>query len=814
MKIGQSRGQKSDGYADKALAGLISVVWLPVLGYGAWRLLSDPVDADWLLLAAVTMLVVSRLDDRLGGPRAIAVADCFFLVSLLVYGLWPAVVLAGATGAFSCVHYKDRRRLILFDAGVKGLSILAAGLVVGALFGDLTVLKAASIWDVLPAAGLAALVYCGISVGTLAAMPALAHGGAKIHKWGEHLIRSSISCLAAGVSAGILVKLISVAGFYPVILAVPVIAFTYLTYKPKSEEHESTVELPRQAGNSAESLEVLAAAIDAKEGGSPDHVRRVQIYSAGLGKYLGLSEPEMEALTRAAVLHDIGKVAVPDYILNKPGALTPAEFERMKVHVTLGADILEKAALPYPVAPVVRHHHEKWDGRGYPDGLKGDQIPITARILTLTDCFDALREEGPHGPAKTREEAVAIVKAESGKMFDPNAVRIFVEHLGEFEAEIRWQQVDLQSSLSRKSGERRAKRAPVESPRDRYERIQSAHLELTALYGLARIVSLLDFRDAFPILASRLEELVGSTTCAVYVLNPGSDDIEVAAATGRNGQQLKGKKMQPGSGVTGWVITNDQSMHNCDPALDFDALKAEIMDRYLTATVVPLMMEGEMAAALAVYSKDTPTFSADDLRLIEAVAKLASDAMSNSGRHKSSEAAGLTDGITGLPNARALKSRFEEETERARRHRDTFAVLMMDLDGFGAVNEHFGHQAGDMILRQAAQLLKSLVRSSDFISRYGSDEFIALVQASPDEITDLARRIQQVTDHHDFGPSGASLFIGVSIGGACFPDSGVTFDELLLAADRAMNADKVRRKTLLGASGGQGDPDRDRYRVM
>ena len=157
-------------------------------------------------------------------------------------------------------------------------------------------------------------------------------------------------------------------------------------------------------------VEALATAIDAKDQTTHCHVRRMQIYAEGLGKLLGVSEAELAALKAGALLHDVGKLAVPDHILNKPGVLTPAEFERTKIHTVVGAEILSRVDFPYPVIPIVRHHHERWDGRGYPDGLKGDQIPITARIMCVIDCFDSVREDRPFRPGKSKEEAIDLLK--------------------------------------------------------------------------------------------------------------------------------------------------------------------------------------------------------------------------------------------------------------------------------------------------------------------------------------------------------------------------------------------------------------------
>jgi putative nucleotidyltransferase with HDIG domain len=163
---------------------------------------------------------------------------------------------------------------------------------------------------------------------------------------------------------------------------------------------------------------------------------RVQVYAAGVARILGCSDADIEALKAGALLHDIGKIAVPDYILNKPGKLTATEFEKMKYHTIAGAQILGRVDFPCPVVPIVRHHHERWDGRGYPDGLAGEQIPITARILSVVDCFDAVREDRQYRTGMTREQAIDLLIKGSGAQYDPNAVGTFISHLPEFEAEI------------------------------------------------------------------------------------------------------------------------------------------------------------------------------------------------------------------------------------------------------------------------------------------------------------------------------------------------------------------------------------------
>ena len=184
-------------------------------------------------------------------------------------------------------------------------------------------------------------------------------------------------------------------------------------------------------------IEALAMAIDAKDQTTHDHLQRVHVYATEIAKELRLSPLEMEALQAAAMLHDIGKLAVPEHIISKPGRLTPEEFEKMKIHPVVGAEILERVQFPYPVAPIVRSHHEKWDGTGYPDGLSGPAIPVGARILSVVDCLDALASDRQYRKAVPLDRAMEMVVELSGKSFDPDIVAILRRRYKELEGMAR-----------------------------------------------------------------------------------------------------------------------------------------------------------------------------------------------------------------------------------------------------------------------------------------------------------------------------------------------------------------------------------------
>jgi len=793
----------------------VSVVGLMIFAYAGCALAFRPINFEWILLSLVTILMVSRIDIGIHkGRSAVTLSDTFIFISMLLYGTHASVVLAGLDAAVCALLFKERRRMILFNGAAMSMSIFAASSTVTLMFGELRPLASEPARLVL-AAGMLALIHLVLISGTMSVASSQKNVLSLVDSWKASFLWTSISALAGAASACLIVELITVISFYAFIISVPILTVTYFTYKVYLDRVETS---NRHAEQMAElhlkTIEALAIAIDAKDEVTPDHVHRVQIYATGLARLFGLSDPELEALKAGALLHDIGKLAVPDYILNKPGPLTPAEFDKMKVHTIVGAEILERVGFPYPVVPVVRHHHERWDGRGYPDGLRGDEIPMTARILTLSDCFDAVCEDRNYRAAMTRDQAIEMLKEGSGTVFDPNVVRTFLDHLDEFETEIRERCVERQRvELPQPPGNTRA--AKTESGPMVYEHIRSAHREVIALYDIAQTIGTsLDLRDTFAVFAARLEDIVSYTTCVLYRVRPDSTDVEAAHIAGRNAELFRTKSLPSGAGITGWVVANRHPMHNCDPRLDFDALKVELPEAYRTATVVPLMRDEAILGALAMYSADLSSYTADHLRLMEAVAKLASDAIANSAHHERTETSALTDVLTGLANARALRYRFEEEADRARRHRDTFSVMMMDLDGFKAVNDKLGHQAGDQLLRELSVLLLSHIRSSDFVSRYAGDEFVAILQVGQEEVQELSQRIQRAIDHHDFGFRGSKLFLGLSVGAASFGVDGETLDELLLAADRAMYADKARRKTLFAESKSLSTNDLGQFRVM
>ena len=570
---------------------------------------------------------------------------------------------------------------------------------------------------------------------------------------------------------------------------------TYLIYRSARARLQSkTNEIEALSQLHLATAEALATAIDAKDQTTHCHVRRVQIYAAGMGEVFGLAPNEIAALKAGALLHDIGKLAVPPHILNKPGPLTPAEFEKMKIHTVVGAQILGRVDFPYPVIPIVRHHHEQWDGRGYPDRLRGEQIPITARIISVVDCFDSVREDRPFRRGMTMDEATALLLRGAGIHFDPVVVEQFLKHLPLFDAEIAT--LGLQHQPANHSTEPPIQLSTVDMAQTRergsfiaYDQIKKAHREVYALYEIARTFGTsLDVEHTLEILVDKVGHVVPFDTCIVYFYDDSKGYATARHVVGKNIQKLAGRCIALGEGVTGFALANRSPVNQLHPSLDFTDINPEAAIKYRSMASLPLCKDDVLLGALSVYSSELEQYTDDHMRLLETVTRLASDALANAMQHAEAESNALTDPLTGLPNARYLALRFEEEAARARRTDRTFQVVMLDLDEFKNVNDTYGHKAGDKMLRDVAHIIEGQLREYDFLARYGGDEFVALVQEVVGaQVEELCVRIENAVSKFEL-PLGKNRVarVGISVGTATFGINGETLDQLVVAADNEM----------------------------
>jgi putative nucleotidyltransferase with HDIG domain len=423
------------------------------------------------------------------------------------------------------------------------------------------------------------------------------------------------------------------------LLLLPVLFFVYRShslYVRRLQEEKQRAEDQRAHAEEVAALhrrtiETLAIAIEAKDQTTADHLERVEIYAVEVAKELGLSETELEALRASALLHDIGKLAVPEYIISKPGKLTPEEFEKMKTHTVVGAEIVERIQFPYPVAPIVRSHHEKWNGTGYPDGLAGEQIPIGARILSAVDCLDALASDRQYRRALPLDEAIKVVQSEAGKSFDPRVVDVLARRYVELERMARGsghaEKAKLSTHLKIERGE--APAAGFESAgthADTSRDLVSFHDSIEEAEGRARklaaITRALDRSDSdggvYSVLGTMLQDLVPYQAMVVYIRR--NEHLVPAAVDGDDHRLFTSLEIPLGMGLSGWVAENRKSIINGNPSVEPGYLSDPTKFSTLrSALAIPLESNDGVFGVLSLYRLDRDAFTKSDLTLLLSV---------------------------------------------------------------------------------------------------------------------------------------------------------------------------------------------------
>jgi diguanylate cyclase (GGDEF)-like protein/putative nucleotidyltransferase with HDIG domain len=596
----------------------------------------------------------------------------------------------------------------------------------------------------------------------------------------------------------------------PLVVASLCLAFVRLQWRRlDSTRRAFEEELGRErevSGLRLRAVESLAIAIDAKDQTTHGHVRRTRLYATELGKLLRITSAEMLALEAGALLHDIGKLAVPEYILNKPGRLTAAEFEKMKIHAGVGADIVGRIGFPFPVEGLVRHHHERWDGTGYPLGLRGEEIPLVARIISVVDFYDSTRCDRPYRAGMSRDESLALLRQESAFSFDPQVVETFAKNVEAFDLMLSEEDAREQvradaegSGDARVVDESIAVRTLTSSDgASGFRSIAEAQREVFALHEIAQAVgSSLNLQDTAALVASRLGSIVPFDACVFFVADERSGMAEPVYATGEQTEFYSSRRIPAGEGITGWVIANARTMSDAAPDLDTAGMPEEIASRVGSVLSSPLVREDGAFGAVTLYASKPGAYTHEHARLLESVCLHVSGALGNAVTFERTKQSALTDTLTALPNARALRLVLEQRLAECRRQgNEPVAVLSIDLDDFKKINEEFGHGVGDRLLASVADVIKEQFRQMDMLARYSGDEFVAVMPgAGADAASLVMERVRAAIESYSFPfKTGRALRVAVTIGASCHPSDGETADELLLAATQAMRRNKGTRR--------------------
>jgi putative nucleotidyltransferase with HDIG domain len=604
-----------------AYVAAIVIAGVVVLGLAAWALPSTPNVRDWGVLAAVA-LIASRFPLRVPGRNAwFSISDTFFMTSALLFGPAPATITIAVDSLLMSHAFKTfSLRRFLFNSSAPAIAFWVGAQVFFALSGFAPLSGAAVAADtlVLPLTCFA-VVYFGLNSGLTAVAIALEKRQSPIAVWRSHFAVVSLNYFASGSIAFLLILLTQYLSVLALLTTVPLIAVTHLAMKSWSgrledaQQHIATIDKLYLS-----TIGALSTAIEAKDGVTSSHIHRVQHYAMALARAMGdLDDKTLKALEAAALLHDTGKLAVPERILNKPGKLTPAEFETMKLHVDAGADILSSIDFPYPVVPIVRAHHENWDGSGYPCGLKGVEIPIGARILSVVDCYDALTSDRPYRTAMTDDEALAIIRARRGTFYDPAVVDTFERVCGEIDPfTVKPQMQKAIQQINRSAAAIESTPAPMAVAPAPAPAPAEGPDSLRTLANLARIVSgRATATDVASMIWAHVRHTVPQASCAFFVTDSSGESLSAKFAAGDGSIALQGLEIKLGDRLSGWVAENQQPIINSEARLDLGSEAAFVGLKYCVA--LPLAADGRLAGVLSLYAAEA--FTADQVQTLQSV---------------------------------------------------------------------------------------------------------------------------------------------------------------------------------------------------
>jgi diguanylate cyclase (GGDEF)-like protein/putative nucleotidyltransferase with HDIG domain len=731
--------------------------------------------------------------------------------SLLLLGAGPTMMVAAASAWAQCTFRTQARPPVyrtLFSMAALIVTVKATGQVYTWLGGPPPGASFVLAAIPKPLVG-AATTYFLCNTALIAAAIGLSTRQPVLRVWNENFLWSAPSYFFGAGSAAVAAAVVETGGYWmALLLAAPpyLIYRTYKVYLGRIQDQQRHVQ--QVSDLHLATIEALALAIDAKDQTAQSHIRRVQVYAAGLARALGMSGNEIQGVKTAALLHDIGKLAVPEHILSKPGPLTQEEFQKIRIHPQIGAEIISGVPFPYPVAPIILSHHERWDGKGYPAGLKGDEIPLGARILSVVDYFDALMSERPYHKAMTFDAAMGLLHQESGKALDPHVVQTFVACYPALAAEADGSQ-EPQRKLTRVATHLPSAQPAVglvhePSRTSVFEDIALAHREIYALYEIAQALgSSLGVADTMALISSKLSNIVPFSCCALFLYNEDSEALRCRFATGVEADVVQQLTIKNGLGLTGWVARNRRPLVNARPTADFEAAGVHARTELQSALVCPLIFNERFIGTIAVYHVESSIYTDDHRRLLDRISEQAAAVIYNSIVFEQTQEDSLTDPLTTLPNTRFMFMHLTRELARANRLKSEVSLLVMDLDNFKEINDTYGHHIGDRALREVSVVLRATIRPYDICVRYAGDEFIVVLSGCGGEEAEGKRlELQRAVDNLQFEPRPGTIFpLAMSVGAAVFPHDGESYETLLATADSRMYRDKTRRKRDVSGAG-------------
>lgn len=771
---------------------------LAAMLFAHWSFKPPWLFAVYLLLGTLSSGMKVRLP---GVTGTLSVGFLFILLGIADCSASEAVAIAWAT-TLTQLYWKPNRRprliQVIFNLGSTTIATTAA-------YGLLRFLEQlpgmiAPLPLVLASSG-----YFVANTLSVAGVIALTEGQSIHATWRKHFLWAFPHYLVGASFAGLVSIANRTEGWHSSLLVLPVVYLIFRSlgvYVQRLETEKRHAE--EIAALHMRTIEALAYAIDTKDDTTHDHLRRVQTYAVEIGKRLGLDAQQLEALRVASLLHDVGKLAVPDAILKKPSRLTPEEFDKIKTHTIVGAEIAERIEFPYPVAPIIRAHHEKWNGTGYPDGLKGEQIPLGARILAAVDCLDALTTHRHYRPAMSLEEAIAYLRSEAGKSFDPKVVEALERYCHEIESLLKelppptWQ--IHQSQLPPPRGAPAAGfetataelHRPTDTPDSFFSSFSEAWQELDSLVQLSRDSGGVEPRNVLALACQRISEWIPHELGVVF-LNQARVLVPFHVH-GKAKSSLSDLRIPVGQGLSGWVAENGQPIFNANPALDLgeaDQLQPELQ----WALSVPLKISWQAVGVIALYRGQTHgAFRGSELKLLVGLAPKMAFLLARCAETNPTLPV-LQDRVDSSPLDPNVFRQLSEQTRRTREQRGHLVMVLCET------RTPVEPRACDSALRAEesmellAQALRTCCRSTDTIYRVGKRRFVILLHGAGEQAAvEFPHRVELALTH--LQERTKTRAFSLDVGTAVLPSDGEDAIELLAAAEGRLLFTRLRHGDL------------------